>query len=112
MICFTKKQGISAKQASSIYHLSGLTKRTHWKFQHLLAGFIYDYWNITPNENGGISECYYGEYKPLKKDMNDIRIPAALIPISSNEWKRNKKMADRYNFWYKNIPEQCKHHNM
>jgi hypothetical protein len=112
MICFTKKQGISAKQASSIYHLSGLTNRTHWKFQHLLAGFIYDYWNIRSSQNGGLAECYYGEYKPLKKDINDIRIPAALIPISTREWKRNKRMVERYNFWYKNTPTTCKLHNM
>ncbi len=112
MICFTKKKGISAKQASSIYHLSGLTTQTHWKFQHLLAGFIYDYWNIRSSQNGGLAECYYGEYKPLKKDINDIRIPAALIPISTREWKRNKRMVERYNFWYKNTPTTCKLHNM
>tara|TARA_X000000950_G_scaffold159369_2_gene195235 strand:- start:30659 stop:31168 length:510 start_codon:yes stop_codon:yes gene_type:complete len=114
MICFTKKQGISAKQASSIYNLSGLNNQKHWKFQHLLAGFVYDYWNIRSDKNGGLAECYYGEYKPLKKNINDIRIPAALIPIYTKALKEAtlNTMAMRYNFWYKNIPDECKHSNM
>ena len=117
MICFTAKKGISAKQARLIYQLSGTigknkTYNKDYKFQHFLAGFIYDYWNIRSNQNGGLAECYYGEYKPLKKDINDIRIPAALIPISTREWKRNKRMVERYNFWYKNTPTTCKLHNM
>lgn len=117
MICFTAKKSISAKQARLIYQLSGTigknkTYNKDYKFQHFLAGFIYDYWNIKDKDNGSIAKCYYGQYKPLKKDINDIRIPAALIPISSSEWKRNKTLVDRYKFWYRNIPDELKHCNM
>ena len=118
MICFTAKKGISAKQATLIYQLTGTigkSRKTYnkdYKFQHFLGGFIYDYWNIRTINNGSIAECYYGQYKPLKEEINDIRIPPVLIPISSSEWKRNRTMVERYKFWYRNIPEELKHCNM
>jgi len=117
MICYTMKKAISSKQAGLIYHLTGTigknkTYNKDYQFQHFLAGFIYDYWNINGKENGSIAECYYGQYKPLKEEINNLRTPAALIPIFGREWKLISNLTNRYYFWYKNIPDELKQSNM
>jgi hypothetical protein len=57
-------QGISSKQAcelTNIYNNSTkqyVHKNNRWKIQHSVCGLVIDWWNLNPNDVGGIC-CYY-----------------------------------------------------
>jgi len=118
-------KGLTTEQAGKIYNICKgiLGNNKDWKLQHLIAGFVIDPWNITSNECGSISFCYYGYNIPYKEDITNIQLIPVIYhnAIQKNPTIFNKatfrynKLNDiergqyeRYKLWISNMPIEFK----
>ena len=76
-----------------------------WKIEHVVAGMIIDYWNITASLHGGIAHCYYGNFgdKPINENKQGVDNCLGIPPAFRSDISTNKKLL-KIKFWLKNAP--------
>lgn len=102
------KLGIRAKDAADIYRKFketygnrfgrddiGVGQGSNWRIQHLIAGLILDYWNITSNDHGPVAYCYYGELGKKPRGLTTDIPPCAIMMNNSNIHNHRLK----FRFW-------------
>ena len=102
------KLGIRAKDAADIYRKFketygnrfgrdniGVGQGSNWRIQHLIAGLILDYWNITSNDHGPVAYCYYGELGKKPRGLTNDIPPCAIMMNNSNIHNHRLK----FRFW-------------
>ena len=123
-IHYTKKKtdfkGITAEQGAELMMLylkinyGGSFPHRHakdkngimfWKIEHVVAGIIVDYWNITSKLHGGIAHCYYGKFgdRPINKNRRGVD-KCLEIPPAFQSNASNKKILEKIKFWITNTP--------
>lgn len=119
MINYIKKHnknfiGITAEQSAELYaqfkqyhsdrYGGNFGAGSDWRWQHLFAGMVFDYWNITSDKNGPVAYCYYGRLgeKPRgtlnKEDYVSIWVHKP----------KNIKELQRKGFWLRSLPDGFK----
>lgn len=102
------KLGIRAKDAADIYRKFketygnkfgrndiGVGVGSDWRIQHLIAGLILDYWNITSNDHGPVAYCYYGQLGNKPRGLTTDILPCTIMLRNSN----NRRHYDKYRLW-------------
>jgi Zn-finger protein len=76
-----------------------------WKIEHVVAGMIVDYWNITSGLHGGCANCYYGNFgdKPINKNKQGVD-KCLEIPPAFQSNASSKKIFEKIKFWITNTP--------
>ena len=103
--------GFTAKHAGELYQVfkdthkdkfgtaGSIGRESDFKWQHLFAGLIFDTWNITPDINGPIAYCYYGNFGAKPRGRT--------IQLDCSPWMKrsitNRSNTTR-NFWLDNMP--------
>ena len=73
----------------------GVGQGSNWRIQHLIAGLILDYWNITSNDHGPVAYCYYGELGKKPRGLTNDIPPCAIMMKNSNIHNHRLK----FRFW-------------
>jgi hypothetical protein len=102
------KLGIRAKDAADIYRKFnetygnkfgrndiGIGQGSDWRIQHLIAGLILDYWNITSNDHGPVAYCYYGQLGNKPRGLTTDILPCTIMLRNSNIHNHRLK----FRFW-------------
>lgn len=102
------KLGIRASTAAHIYRKFnetygnkfgrdniGVGVGSNWRIQHLIAGLILDYWNITSNDHGPVAYCYYGQLGNKPRGLTTDIPPCAIMMNDSNIHNHRLK----FRFW-------------
>ena len=76
-----------------------------YKIQHVIAGMVVDYWNITNKLHGGIAHCYYGNFgdKPVNENRQGVDKCLGIPPAFQNDITSKKKIL-KIKFWLDNTP--------
>lgn len=106
--------GITAEQGAELY---SQFKQSHsdryegnfgadsdWRWQHLFAGMVFDYWNITSDKNGPVAYCYYGRFGAKPRGMLNKE---DLVSVWVNKPKNMKELKKK-GFWLKSLPDGFK----
>jgi len=106
------KLGIRASTAAHIYRKFkqtygnrfgrddiGIGQGSNWRIQHLIAGLILDYWNITSNDHGPVAYCYYGLLGNKPRGLTNDIPPCAIMMHNSNIHNHRLK----FRFWAESI---------
>lgn len=102
------KLGIRASVAAHIYRKFnqtygnkfgrndiGVGAGSDWRIQHLIAGLILDYWNITSNDHGPVAYCYYGQLGNKPRGLTNDIPPCTIMMNNSNILDHRLK----FRFW-------------
>ena len=76
-----------------------------WKIEHVIAGMIVDYWNITSGLHGGVAHCYYGNFgdKPINENKQGQDKCLGISPAFRRDISSKKKLL-KIKFWLTNTP--------
>jgi hypothetical protein len=76
-----------------------------WKIEHVVAGMIVDYWNITGGLHGGVAHCYYGNFgdRPINKNKQGLDKCLGIPPAFRTDVSTGKKFK-KVKFWLENTP--------
>jgi len=116
----TEFKGIRAEQGAELMMLylktnhGGSFPGTHgkdkndiifYKIQHVIAGMIVDYWNITNKLHGGVAHCYYGNFgdRPINKNKQGVDKCLGIPPAFLSDISTKKKLL-KIKFWLDNTP--------
>ena len=116
----TEFKGIRAEQGAELMMLylktnhGGIFPNRHaqdkngtmfWKIEHVVAGMIVDYWNITGGLHGGVAHCYYGNFgdRPINNNKQGVDKCLGIPPAFRNDISTSQKLL-KIKFWIDNTP--------